>query len=111
MPENTQELYLDGYVWPDRVAVYLRNDEWVDARSYIPESLHESVIEANEAWQVENTELREFISQLMAYINPTEHQDTCNRECPAYDKCAGSTFCEFPYWALKRARVLGIEVE
>ena len=56
----------------------------------------------------ENAELREFISQLMAYIDPTEHQDTCNRECPAYDKCAGSTFCEFPYWALKRARELGI---
>ena len=59
----------------------------------------------------ENAELREFISQLIAYIDPTDHQDTCNRECPAYDKCVGSTFCEFPCWALKRARVLVIEVE
>jgi hypothetical protein len=59
----------------------------------------------------ENAKLREFVSQLMAFIDPTEHQDTCNRECPAYDKCAGSTFCEFPYWALKRAREFGIEVD
>ena len=61
MPENIQELYLDGYIWPDKVAVHLQNNEEVDTRRYIPESLYKSMNEANEAWQVENSKLRELV--------------------------------------------------
>ena len=55
--------------------------------------------------------LRKFVAQLLHYVDPTEHQDTCNHECPAYDKCVGSIFCEFPSWARDQARELGVEVD
>ena len=64
----------------------------------------------NESLEVENAKLREFASQLIRFIDPTEHQDSCNRECPAYHMCDGNPRCAFVEWLMGRARELEIEV-
>lgn len=55
--------------------------------------------------------LEELCSQLMRHLNPAERQDACNRECPAYELCCGSTYCEFTTWVQRAAREVEIEVE
>ena len=59
----------------------------------------------------ENDALCEYATQLLNFIYPASHQSGCNRSCPAYKMCVGSTRCMFVDWAMERARELEIEVE
>lgn len=61
--------------------------------------------------EAENAELREYAAYLLDFIEPAAHQSSCNRACPAYKICAGSTRCVFVNWAMERARELGVEVD
>ena len=58
----------------------------------------------------ENAKLREYAAHLLDFIDPAAHQSGCNRICPAYKTCVGSTRCVFVDWAVERARELGFEV-
>lgn len=74
-------------------------------------SLDESAKMTGTNFVYDNQQLREFAAQLLKFICPEEHQYSCNRECPAYEKCQGSPKCEFVDWAIERADELKIEVD
>lgn len=65
---KSQELFIDGYEWPDEVVVYLTNDDWADARIYLKETdfLEMGVQYSNEqhALQTENAKLRELVRDM-----------------------------------------------
>ena len=80
----------------------------VDYMAYIEE--HRRLKVENADLQVENEKLREYAAYLLDFIEPAAHQSGCNRSCPAYRMCVGSTKCTFVDWAMERARELEIEV-
>ena len=41
--------------------------------------------------KAENEKLREYAAYLLDFIDPAAHQSGCNRSCPAYKTCVGST--------------------
>ena len=113
MPERIFDVYIEGYVWPDKVDVYLHNDECADARSYVSEDLYESVSAANDAWHAENAKLRELVKNALDYIS----YDGCGVDNP-YEGFA-SKWCEdcrhfdsstCAYVIAQTAKELGIEV-
>ena len=88
------------------------SDDACDYDTY--SELHDFIADAEyeyEKLETENERLKEFASRLVEYVDPASHQDTCNIECPAYARCYGKSTCEFPDWALERAKDLGIEVD
>ena len=59
--------------------------------------------------EAENEKLREYAAYLLDFIEPAAHQSGCNKSCPAYKTCVGSTRCTFVSWAIQKARELGVE--
>ena len=51
----------------------------------------------------ENIELRKLLGSVLEYLDPAGRQDMCNKECPAYEMCAGKTECKFLEWANQKA--------
>ena len=91
---------------------YLVDKVGVGRRSSVSDRQVREKIEAeNDSLRTSNEKLREFAARLVEYVDPGSHQDTCNIECPAYARCYGKSTCEFPDWALEKAKDLGIEVD
>lgn len=60
--------------------------------------------------EAENAKLREYAAHLFNFIEPAAHQSECNKSCPAYKMCVGSTRCAFVDWAIEKACELEVEV-
>lgn len=121
---KSQELFIDGYEWPDEVVVYLVNDEWVGGCLYLKETefLEMGVQYSNEqyALETENAKLRELVRGLhMAYVGALN-------ECEGMDAGLIWNHCEMVDAELAKSharfetdrhrfdvdmRELGIEVE
>ena len=66
MPERIFEVYIDGYVFPDTVTVFLVNDDDTNSRNYVSKGLYEDVCDAIDAWRAENAKLREILAELVS---------------------------------------------
>ena len=74
--------------------------DWVDAVSESTEARRrEGILRA------ELAEVRGFVERLMSFEFSTH---SCGGGCPAYGGCSSSRRCEFPDWAMSRARELGV---
>ena len=90
----------------------LRNAMWDRANARAIDFMEEDELRATCADLYDHIdELKELMIEMLRYIDPLEHQDTCGMLCPAHRTCAGKSICTFPDWAVRAASDLGVEVD